>query len=571
MKILGIHDGHTSSAALLIDGEIKYAIQEERLLNKKNAGGFPKESIKKIFELENLKLKDLDYIVFSSKLMFPVPNRDYTLKTYKNQTKFIHKIKDFLTFVTLPKPIFNLLYNYRVKLNQKQRIKNILSLGNFPKNKILFVDHHLAHAASAFYSSHFNDEKTLILTLDGGGDKLCATVNVSDKGVIKKISETESGNSIGNIYSRVTYMMGMVPLEHEYKLMGLGPYCSDKSAKQAFDIFKKYIILNKTNKLQFKRKTLNRTFLCYSKLRKDTELMRFDQIAAGLQLFTEDLIISWVKEAIKKTKINKIALAGGVFMNVKVNKRIAELPEVKDIFIMPSCSDESLPIGATQLIYFDKTNKIPKNIKDIYWGPSFSENEILQELKKIKGIKYKKISNINIEVGKLLSNNKIVARCSGRMEFGARALGNRSILCDASNLDNVRIINMMIKNRDFWMPFAPVILDYRQKDYIKNPKNLKAPYMILTFDTTDKFTEMIGGVQQADLTARPQIITKEYNSDYYQILQEFEKNTGRGVLMNTSFNLHGYPLVYGPKEALWVFKNSGLEYLILDNYLVTKK
>ncbi len=570
MKILGIHDGHTSSAALLIDGKIKYAIQEERLTNIKNAGGFPEKSIIKILELEKINLQDLDYVIFSSKLSFPVPNREYTLREYDQQKKILHKIKDYLIFTSLPKFLFNPLYNNEVKKNQKERIKNIQKINNYPINKIIFTDHHMGHAASAYYSSHFNTEKALVLTLDGGGDKLCATVNVAENNQIKIIEKTESGNSIGNIYSRVTYMMGMVPLEHEYKLMGLAPYCSNDMAKKAYNIFKKYLSLNKKKPLKFERHIFNRTFLTYSRIRKDTEMLRFDQIAAGLQMFTEELVINWVKAAIKKTKINKIALAGGVFMNVKLNQKIMELPEVKDIFIMPSCGDESLPIGACQLIYANKTNNTPEPITNIYWGPEFNETQIISELKKVKGIKYKKMKNINSEIGKLISQDKIVARCSGRMEFGARALGNRSILCNAANMDNVRIINMMIKNRDFWMPFAPVMLDSRAKEYIINPKNIKAPYMILTFNTTNKFTEMIGGVQQADLTARPQIISKEYNKDYYEILKEFENRTGRGVLLNTSFNLHGYPLVYGPKEALWVFIKSGLEYLAIGNYLVTK-
>ena len=169
----------------------------------------------------------------------------------------------------------------------------------------------------------------------------------------------------------------------------------------------------------------------------------------------KNLLLEWVKAALKKTKCDKIALAGGLFMNVKLNQKVSELKEVEDIFIMPSCGDESLPIGSCYQKYFEKTNEIPKELKNIYFGPELKEDEILKEVKKEKNIDFKIMKNPAKEVGKLLAKGEIVARCSGRMEFGARALGNRSILADASNLDNVRIINMMIKKRDFWMPFAP--------------------------------------------------------------------------------------------------------------------
>jgi len=185
--------------------------------------------------------------------------------------------------------------------------------------------------------------------------------------------------------------------------------------------------------------------------------------------------------------------------------------------------------------------------------------------------KVKKIKNIELAVARLLAQKKIVARCKGRMEFGARALGNRSILADPANLHCLREINLLVKKRDFWMPFAPVILSERVSDYLINPKKIASPYMILSFDTTSRYKELIAAVHQADLTARPQVIDKQSNPDYYSILKEFEKITGRGALLNTSFNLHGFPIVYGPKEALEVFRDSDLKYLALGNYLLEKE
>lgn len=217
-------------------------------------------------------------------------------------------------------------------------------------------------------------------------------------------------------------------------------------------------------------------------------------------------------------------------------------------------------------------------LKDFYLGDDFSDESVLKEIKKNEKLskkakdefKWKHVKSIEKVIAKLLAEGQIVARCKGRMEFGARALGNRSILADPSDLRCLREINMMVKKRDFWMPFAPVMLKERADEYIINKKGVAADYMILSFDTTEKYSDFIAAVHQADLTARPQIISSEMNPDYYKILKEFEKVTGRGVLLNTSFNLHGFPIVHGPKEALEVFRDSGLKYLAVGNYLVEK-
>jgi carbamoyltransferase len=470
------------------------------------------------------------------------------------------------------------LYRYYVSRVRRERLKNILKLG-FEEKKIVFVNHHLCHAASAYFGSPWRRDKVLVLTLDGGGDRICSTVYIGKGYSLKLIAQTPDDASLGNIYSRVTFMMGFVPWEHEYKIMGLAPYAEESKGRRVYEKFKHYLDLDDKNPLKFKRKIPEPTALIYRRLMKDLALERFDWIARGLQTFTEELILKWVRFAIQKTGIRKLALAGGVFMNVKVNKRIMELPEVEKLFVFPSCGDESNSIGAAFWVYVQKCKEhgnepnIPP-LGPIYFGPPIDRESVELELenyrKKFK-FSYTYYENIEKVVGELLAEGEIVARAKGRMEFGARALGNRSILADPSDLNNVRKINMMIKKRDFWMPFAPTILKEREKDYIINPKNIPSPYMILSFDTTEKREEFIGAVHQADYTARPQVLEKSWNEEYYEILKTFEKHTGIGVILNTSFNLHGYPIVYGAKEALWVMENSGLKYLALDNYLIEKE
>ena len=368
--------------------------------------------------------------------------------------------------------------------------------------------------------------------------------------------------------------MGFTPWEHEYKLMGMAPYANEKYGKKIKNIYKNYLDLDVENPLNFKRKIFKDTNHIVRRLEKDLKRQRFDNICFGLQDFTEELLIKWVKGCVKKTGIGDILCGGGVFMNVKANKAISEIPEVKSISAFPSCGDESNSLGAAWSAYYEKTGDSNfYGIKDYYLGPLFINEKAEKIIKKYafkNNFNYKNFDNINEKIAELLSEGKIVARCSGRMEFGARALGNRSILADPSNQKIVNIINKMIKCRDFWMPFAPVVLKEKSHLYIKNPKNISSPYMMMAFDSTDKRDEFISAIQTADNSARAQILEKGQNPDLEEILDNFEKRTGRAILLNTSFNLHGNPIVFGPVEAIETFLNSGLEYLVINNFLLTK-
>ena len=261
-------------------------------------------------------------------------------------------------------------------------------------------------------------------------------------------------------------------------------------------------------------------------------------------------------------------------MNVKANQRIMELPEVDDVFIFPSCGDESNAIGCAYLKYAEGKLRKGKEIdlsplEDLYFGPEFTDTEIERVLGRYSYC-YRKYSNIEQAVAELLAAGQIVARFKGRMEFGARALGNRSILANPSYPQVIRIINEMVKNRDFWMPFAPSILDTRAKDYVKYNKSIHAPYMMIAVDSIDERNEIIAASHPYDHTIRPQIVYEKWNPDYYHLIKSFEGLTGIGAVLNTSFNLHGYPIVCSPEDALEVFRNSGLNYMALGNFLVEK-
>jgi carbamoyltransferase len=302
------------------------------------------------------------------------------------------------------------------------------------------------------------------------------------------------------------------------------------------------------------------TYFSYDYLKKLLELKRFDVVCAGLQRFAEDMLTTWVANCIAKTGIRKLALGGGVFMNVKVNQAIMNLPEVDDVYIYPSCGDETNAMGAAYHIYAE--NADPRSIvplDGLYLGREFDDDAILKTLKKTNEFEWEYVEDIEAETARLLTEGQVVARFKGRDEFGARALGNRSIVGDPCRDGVIREINDMIKSRDFWMPFAPSMIPSAAEKYLVNEKKVDAPYMIMAFDTTDLRTDMPAALHPYDSTARPQVVKKETNPDYYRLIEEFEKRTGRGVILNTSFNLHGYPIV-----------GTGLRNLTLGNYLVRK-
>jgi carbamoyltransferase len=572
MYILGIHDGHNATACLLKDGQILYCLQEERFSRHKNQSGFPLRAVRAIFEREGLSLRDLDVIAFAG---ISRPYAKKRLFDFSWQTgSCLIGIRKYIR-----KSLYTVFRKTRAYVAYKEGFKHNERLvplcehfGVIPQTcRTFFYDHHTAHAACAYYCSPYAPEDSvLVLTLDGEGDGVCATVNIAKGGTIKRIAETAAGNSIGNVYSAVTRAMGFTALEHEYKLMGMAPHADRRYSRQCADIFDSFLSVDG---LCFCRRIPEPTYKIDNRYCRLFRKKRFDSICAGLQDFTERRIVEWVQNIIRETGVKKLAVSGGVFMNVKANKKIAEL-DIDELFIMPSCGDESNSIGAAFLASIDGNKGdylAPVAIDDIYWGFEYSNTKIEDDLRVYRrALDFTYYDQIEKETARLLARGKIVARFNGRMEFGARALGNRSILADPSNVDAVRVINRMIKKRDFWMPFAPIVQDESAAEYLSG-KIYSSPHMMLTFDTTDKRNDIMAAVHSADLTARAQILEHKHNPELYKILSEFRRLTSKAALLNTSFNLHGFPIVESPRDALNVFFRSGLDFLAIGNYIVRKK
>lgn len=563
MRVIGINDGHNASCVYMENGIIKFALQEERLSREKNQEGFPILALNYLRDKEGLDFENLDSFAIASNYVPLSPTgREARIHAYKRDGA-VNCLKRIAKKMGA-KQVRDSLYK------KKRRVK-ARAMG-IPEGKISFLDHHLCHAASAYYGWGRFDEKILVLTNDGAGDDLCATASVGENGKLSRIASVHMNHSIGELWALFTAMMGMVPLEHEYKLMGLAPYAPVSGMQRVRKVFEDYFSFTEDGLGWYVNPGRPPIPYAYKYFRKAMEFMRFDWIAAGLQSFTEEFLCQWIKNAVRKTGIRKVALAGGTFMNVKANQRINEMEEVEELFIFPSCGDETLPFGA---VYYVNAHQGFRNepLGSLYLGIFYTDDEIKEKYDAYSfKSKYKitAVDNIAERAANLIADGKIIAWFQGREEFGARALGARSILADPTKANVIKEINEMIKSRDFWMPFASSMLESGARRYLVNPKKIPSPYMILTFDTTSQANEIEGGRHPYDHTCRPQVVNQNWNPLYHELLTIFYRLTGRHGILNTSFNLHGLPIASSAEDAFHVLENSGLRFLATGNWLIEK-
>ncbi len=599
MRILSVYSSFPSSVSLYVDGQIVAATHEERFTRSKNDEAFPAQSIKFCLDKAGIKADDLDGVAIASFLAHSFEDtvtRRSTWTSHDYLKEQHERWQPILSGETGKSPSLLEIFPDRVDLDyypngvlrkllddpSKQPLIHELRVNWFADflglspDKVRRIEHHKCHAYYSYYASPFRSEKVLALTIDGSGDGLNATIGMFDEsGNYERLYETSECN-IARIYRYMTLYLGMKPNEHEFKVMGLAPYGKAEYSEKALNVFRETLYVDG---VEFKWHTKPTDSYFWFKERLEGE--RFDNVAFALQTWVEELLVKWVTNSIEKFGINKIVVAGGVAMNIKAMGKIAELDCVDSLFIGGSASDESMAISAGICLAEDlhKENashwnhSAVKPLRSLYLGPEASAEEEKEATKQVDADEYDiSPKPTSKEIAKLLQRGLIMARCAGQMEFGQRALGNRSILADPKDPLVKEKINSAIKNRDFWMPFAPIVMDKFVDKYLANHKGIDSPHMTIGYNTTKEgYSAMIAACHPADKTARAQILTKDINQELYEIILEFSKLTERGALLNTSFNLHGFPIVNTPKEAIFVFQNSGLDGLILNNYLILKK
>lgn len=578
--ILAVYPGHDATIALIRDGILVEAMSEERLSRVKKHMGFPKQSLDYVKEKYGINPK-VTYLAgdipLSCFMASPRPeDRNIEVpRRWANRvalmlfppTRALLKLRDRVA--------------YRTVLASREQYEAFLRK-RLPGSEFAFINHHLAHAWASVPFMPRDGKKRLVLTLDGAGDELCGSINVFDGSTMDVKHTFPMTDSLGLLYCAFVDLLGMKRNEHEFKVMGLAPYAKASAGEKVYQELKEMFHFDPET-MQIKT-AFDMNFATPELIRRDFNTRyRFDSMAYGIQKLTEKITQEMVSAAVTRYGISDVALGGGVFMNVKANQYIAALPEVTSVVVTPSCGDESLAIGAAVYGYVQENDGDASGlgvIEGLYLGSEYSDDEIKTAIHtypvvgqwEVRYIDSSEGTSIEHEIARLLAVNSVVGRFKGRSEWGARALGNRSILANPTSRDNVKLINEMIKGRDFWMPFATSMLYERRNDYLHNPSDLYAPHMAITFDTKPRaHTELIAALHPYDLTSRPQMVKKEVNPDYHSLISAFEHLTGIGGILNTSFNLHGEPNVETPYDALRTFDLSGLPHLAIGNYLVSKK
>ncbi len=594
MKILAVTLGRCSGCSIMIDGKIEYAVSEEKFSRIKSDESYPKHSIDHALDFCKITPNQLDKIIIAGNRIAIIPPllRVYTKFSVKDHLKMMEDywypklIKNEsismldvfrdridldryplnqpfvseLDFETIEHPVTQ-ESDEKISKFFKKALSNHLGISD---EKVIHIEHDTCHAAYGFYGSTIRDDNTLIFTADAWGDDLSGTISVYDKEnqCIKRLKEySHKDFQLARLYRYTTLLLHMIPNEHEYKVMGLAPYYTGNKTQEVENIFDKMLQLDG---LDFKFNSEIKDI--YQHLKENLDEFRFDHIAAGIQSFTEKILVKWFTNALEKYDSNSIVFSGGVSLNIKANLLISKIDKLKQFFVCGGGGDETLHIGACYH-YAEQNNVVPKSLDNLYLGPNAEYTD--EELKIFKNYKITEFKTIK-QILDLILQNKIIATCRGRLEMGPRSLGNRSILADPRFVENIEKINKMIKNRDFWMPFAPIIVDEKQQVLISNPKKLESPHMTIAFETFDGKKKFPAAVHQADGTARPQILKQEVNPDIWNLINSFSDETGIPSLLNTSFNLHGEPIVNNIQDALHVFENSKLDVLWLNRHIIEK-
>ena len=591
-SILGISAFyHDSAAALVKDGKIISAAQEERFSRTKHDARYPFNAVKYVLEEGNIKLSEIDHIVFFEK---PFLKFERLLETY-----MAFAPKGFKSF-SLSMPLW-----LREKLFQKKFLFDKLKHHDEEFKdikKIKFSEHHYSHAASAFYPSPFKE--AVVLTLDGVGEWATTTVAVGRENKLEMLKEIHFPHSLGLLYSAFTYYTGFKVNSGEYKVMGLAPYGKPKYKDL---IIKELMDLKEDGSFKLNMKYFNYATGLTMTNKKFSDLFGHPvrdpnknlledfhmDIASSIQAVTEEVVLRLTRNIANEYKINNLCLAGGVALNCVANGKILKEKIFKDIWIQPAAGDAGGSLGAALAYWYHELKKPRKDYRDqmngAYLGPKFDENVIEKNLKKLNGNYNKKSSNeISSIVAKELSNSKTVGWFQGRMEFGPRALGGRSILADPRSEKMQKELNLKIKFRESFRPFAPSVLREDINEWFE--LDYDSPYMLLVSEVkkdkqismSDKDNKLFGieklnikrsaipAITHVDYSARIQTVHKETNPKYYNLIKEFKKITNCPVLVNTSFNVRGEPIVCTVEDAFNCFMGTNLDVLVIEDFILFK-
>jgi carbamoyltransferase len=565
MYILGLWDGHDSGVALLKDNKIVFAANEERFSRKKLDIEFPFLSIKAALKFASIAPRDVKCIALSTtdfakctSRLFPYFKRKYYIIRRRKcaptaRNLFSKKTKYLLTQIP-PFRLTRLISNWSTK-------SKLRKLG-FKNYQLVFTDHHLAHAAAAVTTSPF--EKGVFLSLDGIGDALSGMIGTFEGNYLSILKKYKGKDSLGVFFEHVTNLLNMRELEDEGKVMALASFGypvpdQDNPLLRLFDLD------------GFELKARFGPLKMYRKLQNILWQYPAEQFAFMAQRVLEIYITRLVEFACKHTGLFNVVYTGGVASNIKVNMLLKNSNIINNLYVFPHMGDGGLALGTAILAGLQNNQENRYFLKDLFLGPSYSTNEIKHALKKVDTICYRRYKSIEKKAAELIRAGKIILWFQGRMEYGPRALGNRSILALPNDVAIKNKLNIYLKKRVWYQPFCPTMLEEDAREMLEDFNGVINSFMTVGYRIKDKYASDLIAVTNADYSCRPQIIASKDISRYARLLNKVKKLNNHGVLLNTSLNHHGEPIVNTPQEALELLENSGFEYLVLEDYLVWKR
>jgi len=558
MITLGINYSqmHDSSACLVRDGALVFAVAEERISRAKHDARFPGNAIRACLEFGRVKAEQLDEVCFGWQTAGAAFRHD--LKCYasgKMPATYLNGLNSTLHFMSM--------------WHQEGGAKRFGQIFGPTKTRMRFVDHHLAHALSAYAYSGFED--AAVVVMDGRGAWEATSIWHGINGRLDHVLTIPFPDSIGYFYSEFTEYLGFQRNSDEWKVMGLAPYGKPGVDLRAFinahaapyRVDARKLVANGAGPFTEMVRLFGPRRIPESEIDE-----RHKDVAYAVQDMCEVAMMSVVKMAIEKTKSRNVCLAGGVALNSKANGKIVASGLVDKFFVQPAASDDGVALGAALAPYLDGGGRLPmKPMRHAYLGPEFDDEAIESALKTYK-LKYARLNDVAATAAELLSNGKILGWFQGRMEFGPRALGSRSILADPRDPEMNAKVNNAVKFREWWRPFAPSMKKEAAGEYLESASD--SPFMILTAQVRPEKRTVIPSVTHVDGSARPQTVEKEINPLYWRLIDEFGKRTGVPVIMNTSFNLRGEAIVNTPTDAIRTFFSSGMDALVIGSFLVEK-
>lgn len=556
MIILGINGGkrqHNSAASLLVDGKLIASVEEERISRIKCDHAYPVGAIAEVLSIAQVREQDVDVVALANLSRW-------------DQKPYLDKLFERVAYLGRQEPELNKFYWKR----QFERYVRVLRPRRKPAGVLACkpmqtVEHHQAHAASAYYACPFGDERIGVITLDGAGDFSWGSVWIGENGKLQEVLHLPYLNSIGLLYSSFTHHLGFIPGRHEGKVLGLAAFGNPEPLLSRLLAHTNLADWNYLFDARLARVTLRQGRAVMEEL---CDGLSRENIAAGLQAYTEKVICAWVQKQAKELKVTKLAVAGGVFSNVKLNQRILALPEVENIYVHPNMGDGGLATGAAFEVYARLNQSLtPQFTQQVYLGTEINRENALRAIEKYS-IPYEEPDNLAQAAARLLADGKVVARADGKMEYGPRALGNRTVMAPCHDASINQWLNKKFARTEF-MPFAPVVLEEHAKEYFPdwNESHVAARFMTITYDVSDMARKNIPAAVHVDNTARPQVIRREDNPDYYDIVKAYYEITGVASVINTSFNMHEEPIVRTAEEAITAFRTAELDALILGPFL----